>query len=462
MSKSFKKVTKVATLGLVGDTKGPKAPSTPNYSALADQQATQQKDIAEYLTGANRPTQVDAFGNYVTWDKDPTTGAWKQTVNWNQSTKDQFKQQQDLATQGGDLTKDKLKDLQGQGNFKSPNMPQYDSSSADSAKKLYDKSIKEAQNQGKFTYNTLPKYDANSGKAVSDATYNAMTARARPEQQRRQNELSNQLRLQGLQPGTEAFDRAMQNLYTSHADADYLASQNATLAGYDEARQQYMSQLQGQGQDFNQKLATYQLPWEKLAAAQGNYQGMMDTAMSKYLGQLQGQGQQFGQKLTEHQLPWQEAQMAMGLAGDRYTPQMPGFSGATGYNPADRVGAANAGYQAQLGSYNAQNQKKGQTLGAGASLGSAAIMASDEELKKDITELDGKESLKKLLEIGGCSWTWKDSELPDVGVIAQRVQAVMQNLINTEEPYLRVNYTGLVGMCIAALGYLAEVSNADV
>ncbi len=502
MSKSLGKVTKVATLGLV-DTKGPKAPATPNYSQLATQQAGEQQNIAEYLTAANRPNQVDAMGNSVTWSKDPATGQWTQKQTWNPGTVGQFYQQQHLATQGGYLAEDKLAGLKNQKDFKSPDMPQYDSSSADSAKKLYDKGVKEAQNQGDFSYDALPKYDEANGKAVSDATYNAMTARVRPEQQRQQDALSNQLRLQGLQPGTEAFNRAMQNMYTSHADADYLASQNATIAGYDGARQRYLSQLQGQGQqfdqeltkyqmpweklaaaqgnyqgmmdtamnkylgqlqgqgqDFNQKLEAYQLPWEKLAAAQGNYQGMMDTAMNKYLGQLQGQGQEFGQRLTEHQLPWQEAQMAMGFAGDRYTPPMPGFSGATGYNPADQIGAANAGYQAQMGQYNAQNQKKGQTLGAGASVGAALL--SDEELKKDITELDGKESLKKLLEIGGYSWTWKDSELPDVGVIAQRVQAVMKNLINTEEPYLRVNYTGLVGMCIAALGYLAEVSNADV
>lgn len=385
MSKSFKKVTKVTTLGML-DTKGPKAPSIPNYSKLATRQANDQQKIAEYLTGANRPNQVDAMGNSVTWSKDPATGQWTQKQNWNQDVKGQYKGQIANANKANDLYKTQLGKLEGQKDFKSP---------------------------------TMPTYDEASGKAVSDATYNAMTARTRPEQGRQQTELSNQLRLQGLQPGTEAFDRAMRNMYTSHADADYLASQNATISGYDEARQ-------------------------------------------RYLAQLQGQGQEFGQKLTEHQLPWQQAQIAQGLASDRYMPQMPGFSGATGYNPADQIGAANAKYQAQMGQYNAQNQKKGQTLGAGASLGSAAIMASDEELKDNITKLDGEESLRKLLEIGGYSWTWKDNGLPDVGVIAQNVQKVMSNLINTEEPYLRVNYTGLVGMCIAALGYLAEVSNADV
>lgn len=385
MSKSLSKVTKVATLGLV-DTKSPKAPATPNYSKLATEQAGEQQKIAEYLTAANRPNQVDALGNSITWSKDPATGQWTQKQTWNDGTVGQFNQQQHLATQGGYLAEKKLDSLQGQKDFKSPDMPQYNEA---------------------------------SGKAVSDATYNALTARVKPEQQRQQQALSNQLRLQGLQPGTEAFDRAMRNMYTSHSDADYLASQNATVAGYDEARQ-------------------------------------------RYLAQLQGQGQEFGQKLTEHQLPWQEAGMAMEFANNRYTPTMPGFSGAIGYNPSDQIGAANASYQANMGKYNAQNQKKGQTLGAGASLGSAAIMASDEELKKDIVQLDGKESLQKLLEIGGYSWVWKDSDLPDVGVIAQNVQRVMANLINTEEPYLRVNYTGLVGLCIAALGYLVEVSNADV
>lgn len=363
---------------------GGDAPKAPDYSGLAAQQSADQMKIAEYLTGANRPTQTDAFGNKIEWTKDPKTGQWTQKQTWNKDVKDQFKGQISAANLATDTYKDKLKLLDKQGDFKLP---------------------------------TLPQYDEASGKAVSDATYNAYQSRALPEQERRTSALDAQLRMQGVQPGTEAYDRAMRNQMTSNADADYQAAQQATLTGYDEARQRYLAQLQGQGQDF-------------------------------------------GQKLTQYQMPWQQAQMAQSMASDRYTPQMPGFSGATGWNAADQVGAANANFSNKMAGFNSQQQKKGQTLGAGAQLGSAFLMSSDEVLKDEINELDGRQALEDLLAIGGYSWVWKENGEPDVGVIAQRVQKVLQDAVDTEGEFLRVNYTTLVGKCIAALGYLATKGGA--
>lgn len=359
-----------------------KAPKAPNYAALAKQQSDDQMKIAEYLTEANRPTQVDAFGNKLSWTKDPTTGQWTQTQQWSDDVKAQFQSQIENVGAAGGIYADILNKIGTSGDFKLPDLPQY---------------------------------DENSGRAVSDATYNAYRSRAVPEQERRTSALDAQLRMQGVQPGTEAYDRAMRNQMTSNADADYQAAQQATLTGYDEARQRYLAQLQGQGQDF-------------------------------------------GQKLTQYNLPWQQAQMAQSMASDRYTPQTPGFSGATGWNAADTVGAANANFSNKMAGYNSQQQKKGQTLGAGATLGAAFL--SDEELKDEINELDGRQALEDLLAIGGYSWVWKENGEPDVGVIAQRVQKVLQDAVDDGGEYLRVNYTALVGKCIAALGYLATKGGA--
>ena len=360
-----------------------KAPKAPDYSKLAAQQSKDQKEIAEYLTAANRPNQIDAFGNQIKWTKDPKTGQWTQSQIWNQDVRDQYKGQMEAANSANDLYKGKLNEL---------------------------------KSQGKFSGVAMPTYDENSGKAVSDATYNLYRSRAIPEQERRTSGLDSQLRLQGLQPGTEAYDRAMRNMMTSNADADYAASQNATLAGYDEARQRYLAQLQGQGQEYNQKLNNYNLPW-------------------------------------------QQAQMAQGMASDRYNPQMPGFSGATGWNPADQLGAANAKYSNQVSSSNSSNQKKGSTMGAGASMFSSYMM-SDEELKSNIQELDGRQALEDLLAIGGYRWTWKADGTPDYGVIAQQVNKVFPEAVARIDDHLAVNYSFLVGKCIAALGYLATQGGA--
>lgn len=355
-----------------------KAPKAPDYDALAKEQSKAQKEIAQYLTESNRPNQVDAFGNQIQWTKDPKTGQWTQRQVWNKGTKDQFKGQVASSNQANKVYQDRLSSLQKQGKFDGPDMPTY---------------------------------DEKSGQAVSDATYNIYRSRALPEQERRTSALDSQLRLQGLQPGSEGYNRAMQNMMTSNSDADYQAAQNATLAGYDEARQ-------------------------------------------RYLAQLQGQGQEYGQKMNEYNLPWQQAQMAQGMASDRYTPQMPGFSGATGWNPADKLGAANAAYSNQISASNSSNQKKGSTLGAGASM-FGSYMMSDEELKDNITELDGRQALEDLLAIGGYSWTWKDDGTPDFGVIAQQVEKVFSEAVAEVGDHKAVNYGFLVGKCIAALGYIA-------
>ena len=66
----------------------------------------------------------------------------------------------------------------------------------------------------------------------------------------------------------------------------------------------------------------------------------------------------------------------------------------------------------------------------------------------------------KLARIRGVTWTWRDGAAPlgkvpgaaDAGVIAQDVQAVFPELVQTSpEGYLKVSYTGLVGVIIEAV-----------
>lgn len=150
-------------------------------------------------------------------------------------------------------------------------------------------------------------------KTISDALYGSVMDRGRKEQARETDAMNTQLRNSGLVPGSEAYNRAMQNLMTSQNDANLLAAQNATLAG----RQEYRN--------------------------------------------------------TRNQ-PLQELAGIAGIAGGTpYTPTYQGFSGATGYNPTDLVGAAQAQYGAKQAGANASNSKKSGLLGAGASLGGSYL-----------------------------------------------------------------------------------------
>jgi hypothetical protein len=200
----------------------------------------------------------------------------------------------------------------------------------------------------------LPTYDQNSGQAVSDALYGSIMDRARPEQQRETDALNNRLRLQGLSPGTEAYNYADQNLSKAHGDVQTKAAQDATLAGYNEAATRYLNSLQG----YNAGVSTQF--------------GTADRYMQDYINQLQGQSQNFGQQLTERTQPLEELSFLAKL-GQPISPSFASFNGATGYQPADLMGATQAGYNAQLGGYNSQNAAKGNLLGAGATLGGSYL-----------------------------------------------------------------------------------------
>jgi len=340
--------------------KGAKAPKAPDYAALAEQQGKINKETAQYLTEANRANQVDAFGNTITWNQeaDPRVAAHQQSIR---DAQNMVVGQVYPGTDGLPLTEagkqkyiaaaQKAAADYGAGNGKwtqtqtmSPEIKAYwDKYLADSSKasSRYGDVLNEFlggyQTPDDFTYQALKAYSDPefNGTDVANALYGSIMDRGRVEQQRESDALDTKLRLQGLVPGSEAYNRAMQNLMTSQNDANLLASQQATLAGANEGRQKYASYLSGQNQGYNQALGTY---------------------------------------TTNRNQPLQELAGMAGIAsGQPYTPSFPNYSAATGYQPTDLVGAANAQYNASANKANASNSKKGSMLGAGASLGGAFL-----------------------------------------------------------------------------------------
>ncbi len=269
-----------------GGGKGAKTAKAPDYAALATQQGEINQNAANAQTAANRPTQINAQGNSLQWYQGPD-GNWTQQVVLTPENK----AAQDTSVWKTNANNDDYSTL----------LHNYLSSYHAPAQ------------------STDPQF---SGKAVSDALYGSVMDRGRVEQQRENDALTSQLRNSGLQPGSEAYDRAMKNLMTSQNDANLLAGQNATLAGANESRAQYNTYLQGRNQ-----------PLQEL------------TGMSGMAGQ----------------------------APATSTPVFQGFSGATGYNPTDLVGAAQAQYGAKQQGANAQNSKKSGLMGAGASLGGSYL-----------------------------------------------------------------------------------------
>lgn len=327
-----------------GGGKGSKSAKAPDYSALAQQQGLINQQTAQQLTEANRPNQYDPFGNSITWNqvKSPEQEQaqknydyWNSFVTGNGWTGEDGRQRrpQDIAWAKKNQLVEAQNALNGAG---SGRWEQHQNLNPET-KQAWETFMRNANQAGSsfggilndylssYSAPDLAQYDPNSSdKAVADALYGSVMDRGRKEQQRESDSLTTQLRNSGLVPGSEAYDRAMRNLMTSQNDANLLAAQNATLAGGAEARSQYATQLQGQ---------------------------------------LAGRNQ-----------PLQEIAGMAGVAGGTpYTPTYQGFSGATGYNPTDLVGAAQAQYGAKQAGANASNSKKGGLLGAGASLGGSYL-----------------------------------------------------------------------------------------
>jgi hypothetical protein len=180
----------------------------------------------------------------------------------------------------------------------------------------------------------MPEYDQMSGEKHGQRLAESLMARVRPQQAQQQSQMQTKLRLQGLQPGTAAYDRAYQNMLTSHGDVGAQAELQGMLAGAQESRDIYNTQLGGQRQGYEQSMQNYMMPW-------------------------------------------QQASMAQGLVGGVKTPSYQGFNQAGQGQAADITGATQQGFAQNMGIYNAQmaaRDAQKQALGSlGGAVGKAAI-----------------------------------------------------------------------------------------
>lgn len=247
----------------------------PDYAALARQQAELDRQAWEQqLVG-----QSDMYGS-SSWQKDPVTGKYTQVNTMSDALKGQHQDAQDLFGKYQDQ-------LMGQGEFTGPDQVVW---------------------------------DPNSGQMAADAFYESGMSRLRPEQERADEAMTIKLRQQGLQPGTEAFDRAKRNLLTAQGDVTSKMALDAKVLGGQEARANYASALAGQGQNFNQDLEKYKMPWQQSA-----------DAMNMWNSLRQGPS---------------------------------GYAPSGSYGAADIAGAGQKQYETSMGSKSQSNAKKGSTANA--------------------------------------------------------------------------------------------------
>lgn len=105
------------------------------------------------------------------------------------------------------------------------------------------------------------------------------------------------------------------------------------------------------------------------------------------------------------------------------------------------IGTISPGYKLQVG-----NSGDGTSVGA-----NAYYYISDKALKTNVSPLTG--SLANVLKLQGVSFNWKSNGEPSIGVIAQDIEKVYPELVNTDKTtgYKSVEYGNLVAPLIEAV-----------
>lgn len=162
-----------------------------------------------------------------------------------------------------------------------------------------------------------PQFSDANAQAGAQAAYKANTELLKDQWQQDTDALDNKLRMQGLVPGTEAYNNAMQNQQRVQAQQQNQIANQAVVTGNDIANQNYASELAGygaslgaQGQAFGQGLSTFGANNQAIGQQFGQDAaafGLSNDARGQQFGQdasafslgNQARSTQFGQNATQ-------------------------------------------------------------------------------------------------------------------------------------------------------------------
>ena len=75
---------------------------------------------------------------------------------------------------------------------------------------------------------------------------------------------------------------------------------------------------------------------------------------------------------------------------------------------------------------------------------------SDENTKENIQTLE--DAIFKVMQMRGVSFQWKDNKNKSIGVIAQEVQKIIPEIVNTNENgTMSISYDSIIGLLIEAI-----------
>jgi len=423
------------------------APPAPDYLGAATAQAQASEKATRAQNYANRPVINTPFGGQ-SWSTDavidPATG--EKVTQWTQNTTlapglaDALDYQIDTQVGRSQLASgfmDRVEDEYRQP-FDYANLPKMAQVNAPSSLTTnltdYTPGLSTA-----FNFGDVPTIDS----GFRDQVATQLMERMQPVHDYQQNRLETKLANQGFTQGSEAYNRALNELQQRQANERFQALDQSGS----EAQRLFNMQMQSQNTGYNQNLGAAQFANQALGQASALDQARMG-AMNQAMQQQQSMNQNYANyqnQLRQQAIAEQMQRRGMSLnemnallSGQQVAmPQMPSFVSSGRAETPNILGATQMGYDAALGAANAQNAMFGNLLGAGAQLGSAAFMFSDRRLKSNIKRVGTH-------AIGVGIYEYTMMGMPQRGVIAQEVQQVRPDLVKRHaNGFLMVDYGGL-------------------
>ena len=292
----------------------------------------------------------------------------------------------------------------------------------------------QAQGQGQaFGYGGQQDTPTNGTGMFSDQAFQAIQQRQQPQMDRQRSQMENQLANQGISMGSEAWKNAHDDLGRQQNDATL----GAISAGMNQGNTSFGQGLQlgqfsnaAKQQEFNNANQQY---LQGNQAQNQNLQGQMQ--FGDYQSRLRAQ--QLTEMATRRGMPLNELNAL--LHGQQVgQPSFGGPSSTAGQGQGvNYSGAAQNQYNANMDAFNigqGQSQSLMNGLGSAAKIG--ASFFSDERLKDNIEQIGELSNGTGLF-----AWNWKDTGSPDVGVIAQEVEAKTPDAVRTHASgYKMVDY----------------------
>jgi hypothetical protein len=368
------------------------SPSAPDYRGAAEQQGESAERIATQTTTANRPNQYTPWGSSE-WTSsrgvDPATGEpvtnWTQNINLTPAQQAALEDQQDIQAGRSDLalglidqTASEIQDPFAWDSFTDYGAgPELQNADINSLSGFGDTSMQTGRSalpEGTPNYNELRSFGEQP-----DSAYNPDFAQTQfdrnmsligPRLERAQASLDTQLRNQGLRPGSEAYDNAMQDLRDQQGEQIGRISADAVNTGNQEQQRAFERDLSAG--NFANALRSQQFGEMQNLRTVGNaldeadFQRAMDVSrlQDEQRNQLAGQqlayGQQnFGQQMAQssyqnslRQQQISEEAMRRGISINEMNallngqqvqnPNMPNFMSATQAEPTQYLQAAMA------------------------------------------------------------------------------------------------------------------------